>query len=56
VINENGAVESVIVRQSIAAWYDAALVHEAKGWFYKPATRDGAPVRYRKVMQVVVDK
>jgi len=56
VISESGAVESVVVRQSLAAWYDAALVHEAKSWSYKPATRDGAPVRYRKVMQVVVDK
>jgi protein TonB len=56
VINEDGAVESVVVRQSIATWYDEALVKAAKGWSYKPATRDGTPVRYRKLMQVVLER
>jgi len=56
VINEDGAVESVVVRQSIATWYDEALVKAAKGWSYKPATRDGTPVRYRKLMQVVMER
>ena len=56
VINEDGAVESVVVRQSIATWYDEALAKAAKGWSYKPATRDGTPVRYRKLMQVVLER
>jgi protein TonB len=56
VINEDGAVESVAVRQSIASWYDEALVKAAKGWSYKPATRDGTPVKYRKLMQVVLER
>ena len=56
VINEDGAVESVVVRQSIGTWYDELLVREAKRWSYKPATKDGAPVKYRKLMQVVVEK
>ena len=56
VINADGAVESVVVRQSIDARYDEVLVQEAKRWSYKPATKDGAPVRYRKLMQVVVEK
>ena len=55
-INEDGAVESVVVRQPISPWYDEALVKEARRWSYKPATKDGAPVRYRKMMQVVVGK
>jgi TonB family protein len=55
-INEAGGVESVVVRASIVDWYDEALIRQAKGWSYKPATKDGAPVRYRKLMQVVVEK
>jgi hypothetical protein len=56
VINEAGAVESVVVRESIVAWYDELLVKEAKRWSYKPATKGGTPVKYRKLMQVVVEK
>jgi len=56
VINEDGAVESVVVRQSIAPWYDEMLIAEAKRWSYTPATKDGTPVRYCKLMQIVVEK
>jgi TonB family protein len=55
-IDEAGNVESVVVRESIVDWYDEALIKEAKGWSYKPASKEGAPVRYRKLMQVVVEK
>jgi len=55
-INEAGNVEAVVVRESIVDWYDETLVKEAKGWSYKPASKDGAPVKYRKLMQVVVEK
>ncbi len=40
-INEAGNVESVVVRESIVDWYDEALIKEAKGWSYKPASKDG---------------
>jgi hypothetical protein len=56
VIAENGTVASVVVRESIAPWYDEMLIKEAKLWSYKPATKDGTPVRYRKLMQIVVEK
>jgi hypothetical protein len=55
VIDVRGAVESVAVRQSIAPWYDEMLIREAKRWSYKPATKDGTPVRYRKLVQIVVE-
>jgi hypothetical protein len=55
-INEAGNVESVVVRESIVDWYGEALIKEAKGWSYKPASKEGTPVRYRKLMQVVVEK
>jgi hypothetical protein len=56
VINEAGAVESVVARESIVPWYDELLLKEAKRWSYKPATKDGQPVRFRKLMQIVVEK
>ena len=56
VINADGTVESVVVRQSIETRYDEVLIQEAKRWSYKPATKDGSPVRFRKLMQVVVEK
>jgi TonB family protein len=55
VIDEAGTVASVVVRQSIAPWYDELLTSEAKRWSYKPATKNGTPVRYRKLVQVVVE-
>jgi protein TonB len=55
VIDAGGAVESVAVRQSVAPWYDELLIREAKRWTYKPATRNGTPVKYRKMVQVVVE-
>lgn len=56
VIDEAGGVESVVVRESIVTWYDELLTREAKGWSYRPATKNGTPVMYRKLMQVVVEK
>jgi hypothetical protein len=54
VIDETGRVESIAVRPSILALYDSLIVAEAKRWSYKPALKDGAPVRYRKLFQIVV--
>lgn len=56
IVNEQGAVESAAVRPSITAWFDEALVSEAKRWKYKPATKDGVPVKFRKMIQVVIDR
>jgi len=56
VIDEGGAVESIVVRQSITAWYDEMLTTEAKRWRFKPATKDGKPVKFRELIQVVLDK
>ena len=56
VIDEGGTVESATIRQSITKWYDEMLVAEARRWRYKPATKDGKPVKYRMMIQVVLDK
>jgi len=53
VINERGTVDDVIVKQSVTAAYDVLLVATAKTWKYRPALKDGVPVRF--VRSVVVN-
>jgi hypothetical protein len=55
VIDEVGRVERVTMRQSISPVYDATLLTAAAGWRYKPALRDGKPVKYRKLIQVNIE-
>lgn len=51
-IGPDGRVVSAeIVRGSHPA-YDAAVLRAAKGWTYRPATRDGQPVSARKDIQI----
>ena len=56
VIDENGAVESAVMRQSLNGLYDDALLKQAKTWRYQPATKDGKPVKYLRRIQVVVNE
>ena len=50
-IGESGAVESAVIRQGTGTVYDDALLNEARRWRYTPATKDGVPVKYRKIIQ-----
>jgi tetratricopeptide (TPR) repeat protein len=52
VIDEKGKVESVVVRRSISAQYDALVLNDSRKWRYRPATRDGKPVKFRKVIEI----
>ena len=54
VIGENGDVESAVIRQSIDPTYDRIAVEASHSWRYKPATRDGVPVKFRKLVQVKI--
>jgi periplasmic protein TonB len=56
VVNEDGAVETAAMRESINPRYDLQLVAAAKSWQYRPATLNGAPVKYRKMVQVDVKR
>jgi TonB family protein len=56
VVNETGRVEQATVRQSIVPIYDQMLLAAAVNWRYKPATLDGQPVKYRKMIQIKVDR
>jgi TonB family protein len=51
-ISETGAVESTRVVKSINSFYDEMLLTAAKRWRFKPATKDGAPVKFRWVMRI----
>jgi TonB family protein len=53
-IDENGLVDFAVMRQSITSAYDNLAIAAAKTWRYKPATVNGVPVRYKKVVQVTV--
>ncbi|HEX5475081.1 MAG TPA: TonB family protein [Vicinamibacterales bacterium] len=52
VIDEQGRVTSITVRESMHPVYDAMLVNAARDWRYRPATMNGTPVKYRKLIQV----
>jgi tetratricopeptide (TPR) repeat protein len=52
VIDENGRVSSVALRKSVHPVYDPMLVRAAKDWTFRPATRNGVPVRYRFLLGV----
>jgi TonB family protein len=53
VIDERGRVDKVTVTQSVNSAYDRLIVAAAREWKYKPATKDGRPVRFVKT--VVID-
>jgi len=52
-INERGTVDDVTVKQSLAPAYDKLLVATAKTWRYKPALKDGVPIKF--VSTVVIN-
>ena len=56
VIDEEGAVEAVTMRTSLNPSYDRLAVAAAREWEYKPALKDGVPVKFRKVVQVLVKR
>jgi tetratricopeptide (TPR) repeat protein len=54
VIDEHGQVAAAAIRKSILPPYDAKLIEATKHWQFAPATKDGEPVRYRKVFDIVL--
>ena len=53
-IDEAGDVVDVVVRKSLHPIYDALVVNAARRWKYRPAMKDGAPVRFVKRIELVV--
>jgi TonB family protein len=56
IIDEQGRVMNLNLRLSIHPMYDPQLLAAARDWRYRPATVDGVPVKFRKVIQITVDK
>jgi TonB family protein len=52
-IDETGSVEKAEVRGSIHPSYDSLLLRATRNWKYRPATKNGAPVKFLKT--VIID-
>jgi hypothetical protein len=53
VIDETGRVVDATIRKSLSSSFDALIVRSARHWKYRPATKNGVPVRYVKTLVLV---
>jgi tetratricopeptide (TPR) repeat protein len=51
-IDEGGRVEAVTLREPIYPSYDGELIKMVRTWKFNPATKDGVPVRYLKLIEI----
>jgi TonB family protein len=51
-VDEQGDVVAAVLGKSVHPAYDPELLEMAKSWKFKPATKDGVPVRYRTTVEV----
>src|SRR5688572_3079383 len=56
VINETGEVESAVMRTPVNPRYDSIVIATAKNWKYSPATLNGTPVKFRKVIKIAIKR
>jgi hypothetical protein len=56
VINDQGRVESAIIRQPVQPLYDSQLLSSARDWRYAPAMMNGVAVKYRKLIQINISR
>ncbi|RPJ56768.1 MAG: hypothetical protein EHM24_22765 [Acidobacteria bacterium] len=54
VIAANGTVESSSIRQSLGIAYDAIVLQATANWRYRAAMKGGKPVRYRRLVRIVI--
>jgi TonB family protein len=55
-IDEQGRVIQARLRLSLHPIYDSQLLAATRDWRYQPATLNGRPVKFRKVIQITVTK
>ena len=56
VIDEQGRVIAMTLRISLHPMYDPLLLAAARDWKYRPATVGGVPVKFRKLIQITLDR
>jgi TonB family protein len=54
VVDETGTVASATITEPVYPSYDQQLLQATKGWRYRPARRAGQPVKYRRVVSIVL--
>jgi len=54
VVDETGVVTSAVMNQKLNVLYDQLLLSATKRWRYRPAYRNGKPVKYLKQINVVL--
>jgi TonB family protein len=54
IIDPTGKVESATMRTSVHPKYDPLVIDAARAWRFNPASLDGEPVRYRKLVTIAV--
>jgi len=52
VIGESGLVEEAVMRTSANPRYDPLALAATRNWKFKPATLDGTPVKFRKIINL----
>lgn len=52
IIDEKGDVASATLQRSFHPTYDAQLIKAAMSWKYRPARKNGVPVRFLKLVYV----
>jgi TonB family protein len=55
-IDEQGRVVSATLRISLHPIYDSQLLAATREWRYQPATMNGKPVKFRKIIQITVTR
>jgi TonB family protein len=51
-VDEQGGVAAAVLGKSVHPGYDPELLEMSKSWKFKPATKDGVPVKYRTTVEV----
>ena len=51
-----GNVQEAVMIRSVHPGYDAELLRAARNWRYVPARKDGKPVKFARVINVLLKK